>query len=130
MLSPVHAFSILCREIGRANEEQECDGVINGGFLLEHDKREHGKSDKSYDLLDNLKLGQAQHRAANAVRRDLKAVLEKRDAPTGDDDHKQRLVLELEVPVPGGIHKSIGAYEKENGGNDFLHECCMRTIFL
>ena len=77
-------------------------------------RRKHAKDDEGDDFLNHLELHGSEAAVADAVGRYLEAVFEEGDAPAHDDDLPQRLILKLQVPVPGNRHENVGANEKNN----------------
>jgi hypothetical protein len=67
------------------------------------------------DFLDNFKLLQAKCFRSNTIGRNLKAVLEKRYAPTQKNGQIEWSCFEIfEVTVPGITHENIGNDEESN----------------
>ena len=88
----------------------------------EEDYREERKDRNRHHLLDHLELHQAEGTAvadiAVAIGRNLKGVLEERQAPAQQDNQIEwRVVrddphlLQLDVPVPGEGHKDVGGHQ-------------------
>lgn len=44
---------------------------------------------------------------SDAVSRHLKTVFHEGDKPTDDDDKKERLVFEFQMPIPSDSHKYV-----------------------
>jgi hypothetical protein len=62
----------------------------------------------SYYFLYDLQLCQREVLKADAIGRDLEAILEKRDCPACHDGDENRLALQVfQMPVPGVCHKQI-----------------------
>src|SRR5438128_1589775 len=86
---------VVDKEDGQEDEE-EGDEVVPGELLVGEDGQHEGDEDaEGDDFLEDLEL-RDRHAAlvAEAIGRDLEAVLEESDAPTGKDRQPERAVLE------------------------------------
>lgn len=70
----------------------------------------HGKKTKHQEgdnLLDGFQLRRRKNRVSYPVRRDLKAVFDKRDEPAYDDDKPYRDRLEFRCPYHANVIKTF-----------------------
>ena len=103
------------REEHRAQNEQKRYSVVPLQVFTEvcvGERHEHAKRD---NFLYDFQLEQREFPVANAIRRHLEAILEKRDQPANQDRGDQRGFAVLEMPVPGDSHKGVRADEKQDG---------------
>lgn len=82
--------------------------MIPSHRLLEIERGEDNEHDQGNDLLNRLELCGVENAVADPVRGNLKTVFEERYHPADDNDREKRLVLVLEMPVPGECHENIG----------------------
>lgn len=92
-------------------------------------RREDAKDRERHDLLDDFELYWREAAVADAIGRDLKAILEEGDRPTDDDHLPERLALVLKVAIPGNGHEDVGADKKNYGPHcafrfAFFRACC------
>jgi len=102
-------------EEDRADEEARGDGVIPAQMLAEVEGDEDAEDDQGDDFLNDFELHGREAVCADAVGRDLEAVLEEGNRPTHEDDLPERLVAKAEVAVPGKGHEDVGDGEKDYG---------------
>jgi len=99
-----HLWKIKKRSQG---DRDESDSVVPAEGLAEIGDGEDRKYREGDDFLDGLKLGAVKFVGTNAIRRNLKAILKKSDAPARDDRFPKWSVAILQVAVPGEGHKNI-----------------------
>ena len=95
------------------------------GLALEQEHRHDREHRQRNDLLDDFQLHEVERAPvvdeADAVRRDLGAILEKGDAPRQEDDPDKRPTvrqfhfLEFEMAVPGQRHETVAENEQQDG---------------
>ena len=98
--------------------------MIPPQVCVERDGRKRDEHREGDDLLQDLELHKVERSAvaheAQAVSRNLQAVLEERYAPTDEDYRYKRQVLKplhlrhLQVPVPSEGHEYVGADKKQD----------------
>src|ERR1035438_3214428 len=79
------------------------------------ERGEDTEDDQCDDFLDHLELDRAEVSGADAVGRNLEAVLEEGNAPTYQDDLPQSFAAEPEVAIPGKSHEDVGDNEQKDG---------------
>jgi|SRR5580700_5336319 hypothetical protein len=79
--------------------------------------REDGKRN---DFLNGFELSAVELIGADPVRGHLETILEKGDAPTGDNHFPERSVAKFQVAVPGEGHKDVGNGEQDYRAQDGL----------
>ena len=115
------------------DDEKEADEVVPAdGLALEnggHDDGEDGEGDAlGQDFELHEREGSAVDLAADTVGGYHETVLEKGDAPRGEDDENERPAGvelefgEFEVAVPGKGHEDIAHDEQEDGCECFWHD--------
>ena len=95
------------------------------GFALEDEGDDEGEDRQGDDLLDDLELHQGEGAAvdggAHPVGRNHEDILEKSQAPGGEDNQDQRPVTadihlrKLELSVPGERHENVRNDEQQDG---------------
>lgn len=100
-------------------KDRQCDAaearrVVPLYFFPEIEDRENREDRQSDDFLNGLELRCAEFIGANAVRRDLEAILEKSDAPADQDNLPECGGAELQVAVPGEGHEDIRNGEQDD----------------
>lgn len=95
-----------------ADEEEAGDGVVPAQVFAEVEGNEDAEDDQGDDFLNHLQLHGGETGGADAVGRDLEAVLEEGDGPTDKDHLPERLLAKAEVTVPGKSHENVGECEK------------------
>jgi hypothetical protein len=101
------------REEDRADEEEAGDGVIPAQVFAEIKGDEDAEDDQGDDFLNDFELDGREAVSADAVGRDLEAVLKESNRPTDEDNLPERLVAKAEVTVPGEGHEDVGDGEKD-----------------
>jgi len=99
------------------------------GLVLEEYQHEDGEDGQRKELLDHLELPEVERTAildeADAVGGHHEAVLDQRNAPAEEDDHRQRELaepsraLQLQVTVPRERHEDIRTNQKQERINSF-----------
>lgn len=85
--------------------------------LAQKGDREQGKDYQRDHFLRDLELcsAKAVMPVAPTVCRNLQAVLEEGNPPTGQYGQPHRPALDLQVPIPGEGHEDIGKNKQNNG---------------
>ena len=94
-------------EEGSADEAAKGHCVVPVQSFAEVVDGEDSEDTEGDDLLDDFELGGRKGGRADAVGRDLQAVLEEGDAPADKDDFPERDIFVLEVSVPGDGHEDV-----------------------
>jgi hypothetical protein len=90
------------------DDARKADSVIPPEFFAEVKDRKNREYCQGDDFLNGFELCTVEFVGADPVCGHLKAVLEKSDAPTGDDDLPERSTAKFQVAVPGEGHKNVG----------------------
>lgn len=105
-------------------------GVVPFEFFAKIGDGENGENCERNDFLNRLELRRGKFVRADAVCRDLKAVFEKSDAPTCEDDFPERFAAIFQMTVPGEGHEDVGNGEKKDCAHDrYLPRCDDLTAF-
>ncbi len=98
-------------------------------LVLEEHQHEDGEDGQREELLDHLELPEVERTAvlneADAVGGHHETVLDQRDAPTEENDHRQRELaepsraLQLQVTVPCKRHEDIRTNQEQKCINTF-----------
>jgi hypothetical protein len=104
----------------RQSDARKARGVIPFYFFVEIQHRENGKDRERDDLLNGLELRRAEFIGANAVRRNLEAVLKKSDSPAHQDHFPESGGAVLQVAIPGKSHEDVRNGQQDNGSHVFL----------
>src|SRR5262249_48758223 len=91
----------------RQHHKSKSDGVVPAKFFAEEpygEDREHRQGD---DLLNRLQLCGAEFVRTDAIRRHLKTVLEKGDAPTRQHNLPKRFAAIFQMAVPRKSHEHV-----------------------
>jgi len=83
-------------------------------------QREHRKHHQRNNLLHHLQLHRAEPLCPQPVRRHLKQVLKEGNPPAHQNHLPQRLLPELQVPVPRKGHKNVREDQQHNGPHGYL----------
>src|SRR4029077_12101218 len=102
----------------RHHDQPKSHDVIPLDLLVQVKDREDGENRKRNYFLDGLELRRGELVRPNAIRRDLKALRKKGDAPANDDDFEQRRLAVLQVTIPGKSHKNVGDGEQDDRGHN------------
>ena len=101
----------------RANQAYKRRAVVPSDLLAKVEPRKNGKNRQRNHFLDNLELKGGKFPIPKPVGRNLKAIFKKSNESTDDNDQKERLVLELQMPVPRNGHKNVGADEEQDSSH-------------
>ena len=101
-------------EEGGADEAGEGGEVVPVQLVAEIEDAEYAKDAERDDFLDDFQLIGREGFRADAVRGDLQAIFEERDAPTDEDDFPEWDGFVLEVAVPGEGHENVRTDEQKN----------------
>ena len=102
-----------------AYQAQTGEKKVQSQLFLHVKNGEKGENDHRDDFLHDFELTDGVEFVAHAVCRNLNAVFKKRYSPTHQDYQKNRLVLDLQMPVPRKTHENIGRCKKEDRVNSF-----------
>jgi hypothetical protein len=97
------------------NDEREAREVIPSQRLPEVEHGKNAEYRQRDDLLDRLQLRRRELVGADAVRRYLETIFQKRNQPTHDDDFIERYIAVLEVSIPRKGHEDIRDGQQNNG---------------
>jgi hypothetical protein len=123
------AFHLALKgKVDRANDEQITHPVIPLWDLPKDYERESSKNDERYYFLQYFELRQTEYAIPDSIRRNLKAVFQQRDQPTGYNGENQRILRVLQMPVPRNSHEQIRARQQKYGSSNGvagykLHYC-------
>lgn len=106
--------------------EQRHNMVPLNWLALEDCSNNNNKDNQRDSLLNDLELHQVEWATGfmitDTVGWDCYAILEKREAPREQNNHKQRPIadrrihlLQLEIAIPGKSHKDVGNYQHQDG---------------
>src|SRR6185369_1199415 len=119
---------LVFRQKRKAHRRQDAD---EGGDVVPSDlfaQIKHGEPTKNHQgdyLLDDLQLGRRIDRIAPAICRDHQNILEKGNAPAGQDHQQQRFVLVLQMPIPREGHEDVRRHQQQDrkptGLQQFIH---------
>ena len=79
----------------RAHDQQVGNEIIPSDWRTKKGEGHERKDDEGDAFLKNLQLRHAPFVGANAIRRNLKDVFEKRDAPANQDHNPESLIPEF-----------------------------------
>jgi hypothetical protein len=102
----------------RETDAGKAGGVIPAEFFSEIGHGEDGENSERDNFLNCFELGGGEFIRANAIGRDLEAIFEKSNSPTGENDFPESFAAVFEVTVPGEGHKDVGHGEKKNGAHE------------
>jgi hypothetical protein len=105
-------------EKDREADTRETSGIIPPEFFAQIGHGEYGEHRKRDDFLDCFELSRAEFERADAIGWDLKAVFEKGDAPTGQNNFPESLAAVLKMAVPSEGHEDVGDSKKEDGSHE------------
>jgi hypothetical protein len=89
------------------HDEEKSHRVVPLDIVPQIENGENREDHQRDDFLDGFQLRRIETVAADAVSRDLKAILKKSDAPAYQRDLPQRHILIFQMPVPGKGHKYV-----------------------
>jgi hypothetical protein len=116
-------------KIHRRQNENERHHVIPLHRLAQHEDGKQYKDGNRNDFLNDFQLRGRKRFVADSVGGNLKAVFKKRNAPTDENDFRQRDAFGLkpfEMTVPRHRHKQIGNDKQDNR----LHECVLCVAMI
>lgn len=96
------------------DDQRETGDVIPAHWLLQVQHGEHSEDRQRDHLLDRFQLRGGEFVRADAVCRNLEAVLEKGNHPADNDDLEERDIAVFQVTVPCEGHEDIGNREQGN----------------
>jgi hypothetical protein len=94
-------------EEGSQHEAGETRSIVPFKFFAEIGDRENGENNEGDHFLYGLQLRGREFIRTDAIRRDLKTVFEKGDAPTGGDYFPQSFTAILEMSIPCKGHENV-----------------------
>lgn len=97
----------------------EASDVVPFDCLAEIEHRKNSEDDERHHFLDGFELCRRIDAVTPAISRNREAILDEGDTPTYQDHDPQRLVLELQMPVPGKGHEHVG-YGKQDNRQDYV----------
>ena len=98
-------------------DESEPNQMVQGEPLAKVKHRKEGEYGERDDFLHGLELSCVVDLVAEAVRWHGKAVLGQRDHPAHQNDHPQRLVLELEMPYQAKVMNTLEIESRTMGSS-------------
>src|ERR1041385_563515 len=112
-----------------AEQEEDCAAetksrpqVVQPHRLFHVEDRERDEDAQRDHLLDDLELAELERGMADAVRWDLKQILEQRDAPAHERGDDPGPLAEIsQVRIPGERHEDVGTDEQKDGLGDDRH---------
>ncbi len=104
--------------------------IVPPYFLAEIKDRESGEHRERDDLLNGLQLRGAEFVGPDAVRRDLKAILEKGNSPAHQDHFPKSGSSVLEMAIPGKSHKDIRNGKQEDSSHVFPVPSLLAKVFF
>jgi len=110
----------------RQGDTTESRGVIPLYFLAEIEDRENREYRQSDDFLNGLELRRAKFVRANAVRRNLKAILKKSDAPAHQNHFPESCAAVLQMAIPCKRHEDIRNREQDDGSHVSPFSLCLK----
>jgi hypothetical protein len=90
------------------HDKREASRVVPLELFSEIQNRKDGKNGQRNDFLDGFELRGVEFVGADAIRGDLEAVLEERNAPTDQHNLPQRRRPVFQVAVPSKSHENVG----------------------
>lgn len=103
-----NGLPLLKYEEYRKNNERKANQIVPAKLFFQIENRESAEDNQGDYFLDGFKLIGIEDAMADAVGGNLETILEKGNAPTYHNYHKQRSILVFQMPIPGKSHKDIG----------------------
>jgi hypothetical protein len=96
------------------DEAAECGEVVPVQLVTKVEDAEDPEDAERDDFLDNFELVGRKGARADAVRGNLQAIFEERDAPADEDDFPEWDGFEFEMTVPREGHEDVRADEQDD----------------
>jgi hypothetical protein len=105
---------------GSQSDAGEAEAVVPFEGIAKIGDGKNGKDRESDDFLNGFELGAGEFVRPDAIGRNLEAVFEEGDAPTGQNHLPERRIAIFQMTVPGEGHEDIGDGEKNDGAQGGL----------
>src|SRR5215475_8842300 len=110
-------------EKDRKADTGEACGVVPAKLFAEISHRENCKNSEGDNFLNRLELRCIKFEGANTIGRNLEAIFEKGNSPTGENNFPEGFAPVLEVAVPGKSHEDVGDSQKKDRSHEGIGSC-------